>query len=222
MSQSIDSRLDFHWTRRNGDAILKVLKPLFWTVPRDVLEIASGSGQHAVRMASACSNVVWWPSDIDPEHILSIDSWRQDAGLDNMRRAVMIDVVDAAWRRGDRFDGSPKRFDAVVNANMIHVAPWAATAGLIEGASLRLKAGGFLFFYGPFKRNGDHTAESNLAFDNSLREQNPDWGVRDLDDVAACATNFGFVLEQVTEMPANNLSLVFRIGRDRSGSTPAS
>lgn len=212
MPQSIDSRLDFQPTRRNGDAILKVLKPLFGTVPCHVLEIASGSGQHAVRMASVCSSVVWWPSDIDPEHILSIDAWRQDAGLDNIRRAVMIDVVDAAWRSGDRLDGSPKRFDAVVNANMIHVAPWAATEGLIEGASRRLKPDGFLYLYGPFKRNGDHTAESNLAFDNSMRARNPDWGVRDLDDVAVCATKFGFVLEQAIEMPANNLSLVFRIG----------
>ncbi len=222
MTRSIDQRLDFQATRRNSGAILKVLKPLFGTMPRNVLEIASGSGQHAVSMAVACTNVIWWPSDISPEHISSIDAWRQDSGLDNVRHGIQIDVIELAWRRGGRLDGLPEKFDAVVNANMVHIAPWAATEGLIEGASLRLRPDGFLFLYGPFKRNGVHTAESNLAFDNSLRARNPDWGVRDLDEVTACATKFGLVLEQTIEMPVNNLSLVFRVGQDRFESTPTS
>ena len=208
MGDAKDHRLDFAATRRNGDAILDVLRPLFGSAPMNVLEIASGSGQHAVHMASACPNVTWWPTDLEADHLLSIDAWRREAGLPSIRRATLLDVTHEAWRRGDRVAAWPRRFDAVVNANMIHIAPWAAAEGLIEGASRYLSDEGFLYFYGPFKRDGAHTADSNAAFDDSLRSRNPEWGVRDTAAVAAVAGRYGFEIDQVVEMPANNLSLV--------------
>ena len=138
------------------------------------------------------------------------DAWRREAGLPSIRRATLLDVTHEAWRRGDRVAAWPRRFDAVVNANMIHITPWAAAEGLIEGASRYLSDEGFLYFYGPFKRDGAHTADSNAAFDDSLRSRNPEWGVRDTAAVAAVAGRYGFEIDQVVEMPANNLSLVLR------------
>lgn len=217
MTGAGDKRLDFAATRRNGDAILSILRPLFGTAPMNVLEIASGSGQHAVHMASACPNITWWPTDLEADHLSSIDAWRREAGLDSVRPASRLDVTDAAWRRGDRMAAWPRRFDAVVNANMIHVAPWTAAEGLIEGASRYLSDTGFLYFYGPFKRGGKHTAESNAAFDDSLRSRNPEWGVRDTAEVEAVAGRYGFEINQVAEMPANNLSLVLRKQRSSGG-----
>jgi SAM-dependent methyltransferase len=204
-------RLDFAATGRNGDAILEVLRPLFGAAPIDVLEIASGSGQHAVHMTSALPNVTWWPTDLDADHLLSIDAWRQEAGGDAIRPATRLDVTDDTWRRGDRPSGWPRAFDALVNMNMIHIAPWAAAEGLIEGAARALSEGGLLYFYGPFMRDGEHTADSNAAFDESLRSRNPDWGVRDIAEVEAAANRYGFKLERMVDMPANNLSLVLRI-----------
>jgi len=211
MSSPQDNRLDFPATQRNADAILNVLKPLLGASPKAVLEIASGSGQHAVHMTTACPQLTWWPTDLDPEHILSIEAWRQEAGAASIQPATLLDVTHDAWRQGERQARWPDRFDGVVNANMIHISPWEAAQGLIEGASRHLTDGGFLYFYGPFKQNGEHTADSNLAFDNDLRARNPEWGVRDLGEVEAIAHRHGFTLEQKHEMPANNLSVVFRL-----------
>lgn len=204
-------RLDFLATGRNSVAILNILQPLFGTVAMDVLEIASGSGQHAVYMASACPATTWWPTDIMAEHIASIDAWRRESGLASVRPGAILDVTDQAWRNGDGQIDWPPRFDAVVNANMIHIAPWQAAEGLIEGASRHLSRGGFLYLYGPFKCDGRHTADSNAAFDDSLRLKNPDWGVRDIAEVEAVANRHGLALERTVEMPTNNLSLIFRL-----------
>jgi SAM-dependent methyltransferase len=213
MTEAGGQPLDFAAPRRNGDAILEVLRPLFGATPRHVLEVASGSGQHAVHMTAACPGITWWPTDLDPDHLSSIDAWRRQTGLASIRPATLLDVTGAAWRRGESQAGWPPRFDAVVNTNMIHIAPWAAAEGLIEGAGRCLADNGFLYLYGPFKRNGEHTAPSNRAFDDMLRAQNPDWGVRDIAAVEAVATGFGLKLARTVEMPANNLSLVFRINR---------
>ncbi|MCH7941820.1 MAG: DUF938 domain-containing protein [Proteobacteria bacterium] len=211
MYDTLGQRLDFPAPRRNRDAILEVLRPMFGTSKKNVLEIAGGSGQHAVHMASACPAVTWWPTDLDPDHLSSIGAWRREAGIETIRPAALLDVTGETWRRGDGRPGWPRRFDAVVNINMIHVAPWRAAQGLIEGAARVLSDDGFLYFYGPFKRDGNHTADSNRAFDHSLRSQNSDWGVRDIAEVEAVANRHGLALERTVEMPANNLSLIFRL-----------
>ncbi len=213
MTDTLDQRLDFAATGRNRDAILDVLKPLMGTAPMNVLEIASGSGQHAIHMASACPTVTWWPTELNPDHILSIDAWRREAGIASIRPATLLDVTGDPWRRGDGHGDWPKQFDGVVNMNMIHIAPWRAAEGLIEGAGRWLSERGFLYFYGPFKRDGVHTADSNRAFDESLRARNPAWGVRDSAEVEALAKQSGLTLERMVEMPANNLSLIFRMNR---------
>jgi len=204
-----DPRLDFPATQRNADAILNVLKPLLGCDAKTVLEIASGSGQHAVHMTAACPKLTWWPTDLDPAHIASIDAWRERAGGNAIQPATFLDVTHADWRKSNTH--WPHRFDAIVNANMIHIAPWRAAEGLIEGAARHLSDDGFLYFYGPFKQGGQHTADSNAAFDESLRARNPEWGVRDLDVVQDLAQQHGFVLHQTHQMPANNLSVVFRL-----------
>jgi len=211
MSNPQDHRLDFPATRRNADAILNVLKPLFGAGPKTVLEIASGSGQHAVHMTAACPPLTWWPTDLDPDHIASIEAWRQDADARAIQPATLLDVTHPTWRKGEPRNDWPHRFDAIVNANMIHIAPWQAAEGLVEGAAHHLIDRGFLYFYGPFKRGGKHTAESNAAFDADLRARNAAWGVRDLDEVEALANRHGFKLDQTHQMPANNLSVVFRL-----------
>jgi len=211
MSNPQDHRLDFPATRRNADAILNVLKPLFGASPKTVLEIASGSGQHAVHMTAACPPLTWWPTDLDPAHVASIEAWRQDADARAIRPATLLDVTHPTWRKGEPRNDWPHHFDAIVNANMIHIAPWQAAEGLVEGAAHHLIDRGFLYFYGPFKRGGKHTAESNAAFDADLRARNAAWGVRDLDEVEAIANRHGFKLDQTHQMPANNLSVVFRL-----------
>lgn len=194
-----DPRLDFPATRRNGDAILAVLQGV---LPPSglVLEVGAGSGQHAALFARAFPGLVWQPTDLDPAHRRSIDAWCE--GLANVRPALALDATADAW--------PVSAADAVLSVNMIHIAPWQAGLGLVEGAGRVLPAGAAFVLYGPFMRNGRHTAESNARFDESLRAQDPSWGVRDLTDVGSAAVDHGFQLEAVHEMPANNLTVVFR------------
>ncbi len=213
MTDTLDQRLDFAATGRNRDAILDVLQPLMGTAPVNVLEIASGSGQHAIHMASACPTVIWWPTELKSDLTLSIDAWRRHAGIASIRPAALLDVTGDPWRRGNGHGDWPRRFDGVVNINMIHIAPWQVAEGLIEGAGRILSDRGFLYLYGPFKRDGVHTGDGNRAFDESLRARNPTWGVRDSAEVAALARKSGLALERMVEMPANNLSLIFRMVR---------
>jgi len=207
---SKDQRLIFESANRNADPILEVLKPLVGIERCDILEVASGSGQHAVHMTAACPNLTWWPSDFERQHVKSIDAWRETADRDAIRPAALLDVTAERWRSGVAFDDWPALFDGIVNVNMIHIAPWWAAEGLVEGAAVRVKPGGFLYFYGPFKRGGAHTAPSNEAFDASLRQRDSAWGVRDIADVEALAMRAGFGLEAVIPMPANNFSVIFR------------
>jgi hypothetical protein len=169
-----------------------------------VLEVASGSGEHAVHFAaSAAPELIFQPSDPDPAARASIDAWAAASGLPNIRPALAIDATAEAWPIAHA--------DAVLAINMIHIAPWDAAVGLVRGAARILPAQGLLYLYGPFKREGRHTAPSNETFDREfLRARNPAWGVRDLEAVAALAEHHGFAAPAIEPMPANNLSVLFR------------
>jgi SAM-dependent methyltransferase len=194
-------------TERNREPIAALLARLL-TGPRRVLEIASGTGQHAVFFTSRLPEVSWQPTDIDDDAMGSIAAWSSEADASNVRAPIKVDVlVDGWWRALG--EGS---FDAVVCINMIHIAPWEACLGLLRGARSLLVADGLLFLYGPFRFGGAFTATSNAAFDMSLRARDPRWGVRDLDEVTAAAAKEGFQREEVVAMPANNHSVVFRAG----------
>lgn len=193
-----DPRLDYPATRRNRDALLLVLREVLPS-SGTVLEIASGSGQHVAHFAESLQNLRWRPTDGDASVLESIAAWTRH--LDNVEPPAVLDVTSDDWPLA--------HCEAVVCANMIHIAPWTACLGLLDGVSKRLGPGAPLCLYGPFKRNGAHTAPSNAAFDESLRARNADWGVRNLDDVAHEAGLRGLVLDRVFEMPANNLTVVF-------------
>jgi SAM-dependent methyltransferase len=200
--EAIDKRRYAPATLRNRDAILGVLKRHL-PISGLVLEVASGSGEHALHFAQASADtLVFQPSDPDPIARDSIDAWSASLGLANVRPAVALDAVAAAW--------PVSRADAVICINMIHIAPWTAAAGLMRGAAHVLSPEGVLYLYGPYRRDGRHTAPSNEAFDGSLRARNPSWGVRDLEAVVELAESHGFAPPVIDEMPANNLSLVFR------------
>lgn len=196
-----DDRLHAPATQRNRAPIAEALDA--WLPGSgSVLELASGTGEHAVFLAARFPGLTWQPSDPEPDHRRSIEAYRRIEGPANLRPPLDIDVTCADWPL-------EQPVDAMVCCNMIHIAPWAAAQGLFAGAGRYLKAGGGLYLYGPFKRGGAHTAPSNAAFDASLRAQNPAWGVRDLEEVAALAADDGLAAPQLREMPANNLSLWF-------------
>jgi SAM-dependent methyltransferase len=186
---------------RNGAVILDVLRDV---LPRGghVLEVASGSGEHAVRFATALPDLQWQPSDPDRRALGSIAAHARAAALPNLLAAVELDTRAQAW--------PVTQADAIVCINMIHIAPWAATEGLIAGARRLLRDRGPLYLYGPFRIHGAHTAASNADFDEDLRARDPDWGVRDLEDVLAVAAEHGLRLADRISMPANNLSVVLR------------
>lgn len=188
-------------TQRNRTFILDVLRRVL-AGRREVLEIASGTGEHAVFFAAELPGVVWQPSDPDPGALASIDAHRLEAGLPNLAPARRLDVTEDAW--------GVERADALVCINMIHIAPWSAAEGLFRGAARLLGEGAPLVLYGPFRFGGQFTAPSNEAFDASLRARDPAWGVRDLDDVTALAERAGFTRTEVIAMPANNHTVVFR------------
>ena len=167
-----------------------------------VLEIASGSGEHAVGLAREFPGVIWQPSDADPEALASIDAWASDAGLKNLRPALRLDAMQWPWPVHEA--------DAIVCINMIHIAPWDACLGLMCGAAALLAVGAPLYLYGAMKIGGEFTAPSNAEFDASLRARDPAWGVRDLAAVAAAARACGLEHGRTVAMPANNFSLVFR------------
>jgi SAM-dependent methyltransferase len=187
-------------TERNRAAILAALAE---TLPARglVLEIASGTGQHAAAFAGALRGIEWQPTDGDPAAIESIAAWREEAKLPNLRAPIVLDV-EAAW--------PVERADAVVCINMVHIAPWSAALALFAGAARVLPAGAPLVLYGPYRFAGEYTAASNLDFDRSLRARDPSWGVRDVVDLEAAARAAGFTLEAILAMPANNHVLVFR------------
>jgi SAM-dependent methyltransferase len=208
-----DGRLDAPAFHRNHQPIWAVLEKFLDGKSGDVLEAGSGTGQHVVDFARRSPDVTWWPSDFNEAHLKSIGAWRAYARLPNVRPPLQIDLSDPAWC-SEMHDGSrPGQLLAVFCANVIHIAPWRVAEGLFAGAARYLQPGGRLFLYGPFKRDGRHTALSNAVFDSSLRDNDPEWGVRDIVDVTALAETVGLGLVEIAEMPANNLILAF--GRSR-------
>lgn len=187
---------------RNREPIFRVLQRHL--PPRGlVLEIASGSGEHITHFAQHGEpDLIFQPSDPDPTARASIDAWVSGLGLSNVRSAVALDAESSEWPLSHA--------DAVLCINMIHIAPWTAAIGLMRGAGRLLPSGCMLYLYGPFRRNGHHTAPSNEQFDRDLRNRDPAWGVRDVEEVEALAVAHGFTPPLIEEMPANNLSLIFK------------
>jgi SAM-dependent methyltransferase len=188
-------------TERNREPIASVLEKI---LPErgTVLEVASGTGEHAVFLARHFPALRWQPTDPDPQALESIRAWSDEAGLANLLEPLRLDASAEAWPVGSA--------DAILCVNMVHISPWAATEGLLRGAGRMLAGGAPLILYGPYRRSGITTAASNEAFDQSLRARNPEWGLRDLDSVEAEAARHGLRLERVFEMPANNLTILFR------------
>jgi SAM-dependent methyltransferase len=208
-----DGRLDAPAFHRNHEAIRATLQLFLAGKSADVVEAGSGTGQHVVDLARHFPEIIWWPSDLNDQHLKSIAAWRAHAGLANIRPPLRIDLSDPAWCP-EMHDGSgPANVLAVFCANVIHIAPWRVAEGLFAGAGRYLREAGRLFLYGPFKRGGKHTAMSNAVFDTSLREGNPEWGVRDVETLEELAAGAGLVLIEAIEMPANNLTLVFERGK---------
>jgi SAM-dependent methyltransferase len=197
----LTSRRSAPAAQRNRGPILDVLQRI---LPASglVLEIASGTGEHAVHFAAALPELEWQPSDAAPQARASVAAWRIQAALPNLRAPLDLDVSRTPWPIAAA--------DAVVCINMLHIAPWAAAQALMAGAARILGAGGVLYLYGPYRRNGAHTAESNEVFDRQLKSSNAQWGVRDLEAVADFAAQEALSIDEVVVMPANNFSVVFR------------
>lgn len=203
-----DGRLDAAAFHRNHAPIWAVLQRFLAGQSGDVLEAGSGTGQHVVHFARHSGDIVWWPSDLNEAHLKSIAAWRAHANLPNIRPPQRLDLTDPAWDAAMAGNGMPKLL-ALFCANVIHIAPWRVAEGLFAGAGRILRDDGRLFLYGPFRRDGQHTSPSNAAFDASLRDNNPEWGVRDIVDVETLATANGLRLAERFEMPANNMILMF-------------
>ena len=196
-----DGKWSIPAAERNKDPILGVLAR---ALPRRglVLEIASGTGQHVMHFAQALSDLTWQPSDPDAELRESIALRIQEERRANVNWPIDLDVTKLPWPL--------QTADAVVAINLIHVAPWSATLALFEGAKALLSSENVLFLYGPYRRFGHHTSESNAQFDLDLRAHNPEWGLRDMEAVSDVATGTGFILAETVQMPANNFTLVFK------------
>ncbi len=205
-----EGRLDAPAFHRNNGPIWSVLAPYLAGRTGDVLEIGSGTGQHAAAFAALAPEIVWWPSDCEDAHLRSIAAWRAQARRANLRSPVRLDLTAPGWGLAADGSGRPTAFLALLAINVLHIAPWRASEGLFGGAAARLAPAGHLFVYGPFMRAGRHTAESNARFDASLRRADPAWGVRDLDDLERLAADNALRLADVAAMPANNLTLVFQ------------
>ncbi len=203
-----DGRLVSPSAQRNKGPILGVLERV---LPRSglVLEIASGTGQHVVHFARALAGLTWQPTDPDPDCRRSISAWLAAESLPNVHRPLDLDARRLPW--------PVSACDALVCINLVHIAPWTAVTALFSGAKLVLREAGPLYLYGPYRAQGRPTAPSNLAFDRALRAHNPEWGVRDVEQVARVADEQGFDLVETTAMPANNLSILFRRRRVTSG-----
>jgi SAM-dependent methyltransferase len=200
-----DARRHAPATARNRASILAVLARV---LPREgwVLELGSGTGEHAAWLAPRLAPLEWQPSDIDAELLASIEAYVAGSGAANLRQPLKLNAADPEWHSA--FADDPPA--AIVSINMIHIAPWRVAESLFAGAGRLLAGDGIVYLYGPFSMGGRHTAPSNAAFDAHLRAENPQWGVRDVDDVAELAARHGLRLEERVAMPANNLSLVFR------------
>jgi Protein of unknown function (DUF938) len=201
VSQMSDHRQHAPASLRNRESILGVLRSVLPTTGV-VLEIASGTGEHVVHFAQNLTDLIFQPSDPDPDALLSISAWMKATSVTNVRPPVILDASQPPWPITSA--------DGIICINMVHISPWSATGGLIKGAAAILPPASPLYLYGPYKREGILTAPSNEAFDRSLRDREPTWGLRDLEAVVTMARSAGFSEPIITEMPTNNLSVVFR------------
>jgi SAM-dependent methyltransferase len=207
-SPGADGRLDGPAYHRNHEPIWSAISSFLSGQSGHVLEIGSGTGQHATEFARRAPQLNWWPSDIYDSHLKSIAAWRAHSGLANLRAPQRIDLSNPHWTwTGD--SGKGGALTAMLCVNVLHISPWSISQNLIAGAGRLLKEDGRLFVYGPFKRGGKHTAPSNAQFDATLRAENRQWGVRDVDDLNVSAQDAGLTAADIVPMPANNLVLAF-------------
>jgi hypothetical protein len=194
--------------RRSAPAALRNREPIAAVLAEwlpdsgTVLEIASGTGEHAVHFARAFPNLDWQPSDIHPDALSSIAAWREEAGLPNLRPPIVLDAASPDW--------PIDRADAVLSINMVHISPWVSALGLVDGAARLLPAGASIILYGPWLANDIETAPGNLAFDADLKRRDADWGLRRVEDFTAAAETRGLDFRERRTMPANNMMLLFR------------
>ena len=201
-----DARRSAPAALRNREPIAEVLRD--WLPSNGlVLEIASGTGEHAAFFAERFAGLEWQPSDIHPDALRSIGAWREESGLANLRQPLAIDAAKPDW--------PVDRADAVLSINMVHISPWASALGLIDGAARLLPPGGPLILYGPWLKDDIETAESNLAFDADLKRRDPEWGLRRVEEFASAASAKDLSLEDTRPMPANNLMLLLRTAAPR-------
>lgn len=201
----MDARQYAPATQRNREPILEVLQRVL-PPTGNILEIASGTGEHAVFFAPRLVPRYWIPSDRESLLLDSIAAWKDHNPVENLAKPLYINASESSWIVEEK----GINIDAIVNINMIHISPWSACLGLMAGAGRILTAGGILYLYGPFKRNRKHTASSNASFDLSLRDRNSEWGVRNLEDVIDVAQTQGLDLQEIVPMPANNFSVIFK------------
>ncbi|NJO77918.1 MAG: DUF938 domain-containing protein [Cyanobacteria bacterium RM1_2_2] len=211
---SEDARQYAPATQRNQVPILEVLLQVL-PPTGTVLEVSSGTGEHAIFLAPRLAPRKWLPSDPNPSARASIAAWQSYHPVENLYPPIALDARVARWsieqpELPQSIDFEQDPIQAIVNINMIHIAPWSACLGLLAGAKRILPTGGVLYLYGPYKQGGEHTAPSNAAFDHSLQMQNPEWGVRNLEDVVAAAQAEGLSFLRTVTMPANNLSVIFQ------------
>ena len=201
---------------RNQASIIETMDGLVSpiAVGGHALELASGTGQHAAALARAFPHICWWPSDFDPLSLASISSHRAMVQLSNLEAPLRLDLLNAQWASAS---GGP--FDLIYASNVLHVAPFVVTENLLKGAAQILSPSGVLVIYGPFKRHGDWVSDGNQRFDGTLRETNPEWGIRDATEIKDHAQTHRLELDAVTEMPANNSMLVLRPASHHSASS---
>jgi SAM-dependent methyltransferase len=203
-----DGRLDSPAFHSNHEPIWSAVGGFLATQSGDLLEIGSGTGQHAAALAPRAAGMTWWPSDIHESHLKSIAAWRAHSGVANLRPPQRIDLSDPDWSwTGDAGRNAP--LTAMLCINVLHISPWRVSQNLFAGAGRFLRKHGRLFVYGPFRRDGAHTSPSNAAFDASLRGENPEWGVRDVSDLNGLAKSAGLTEAEISPTPANNLVLAF-------------
>jgi len=199
-----DGRLDSPAFHRNHEPIWTAISGFLTAQSGDLLEVGSGTGQHAAAFAGRVPRINWWPSDIYDSHLKSIAAWRNHSSATNLRAPQRVDLSDPGWTWAGH---AP--LVAILCINVLHISPWRVSQNLLSGAGRLLRDDGRLFVYGPFKRDGVHTSPSNAAFDTTLRAENPDWGVRDVSDLNELAKSAGLTDAGISPMPANNLVLAF-------------
>lgn len=202
-----DPRQDAPAYHRNVAPIRSLLRDILDGCSGDVLEVGAGTGQHAVAFSAALPGLRWWPSDLGGSRLDSIAAWRRQAGGPNLQAPFALDAAEPGWALAEQ--GIDDALAAIICLNVIHISPWTVCEGLFSGAGRHLAADGQLILYGPYRRDGVHTAASNAAFDADLRRRDPGWGIRDVADLQALAARNGLELRRIEPMPANNFTLVF-------------